>query len=70
MGLKMTTYFLQMSGYTVWLWGIFDDFGDFKSMVLFIVGLIFAGLRIWSTIIDVKKNSLITRNIKRLKKAA
>lgn len=66
----MTTYLLQMSGYTVWLWGIFDNFGDFKSMVLFIVGLIFAGLRIWSTIIDVKKNSMISMSTKKTKKVA
>lgn len=66
----MIGYILNPMGYMIWIWSIFDSWGDVKSTIMLVVGLIFAGLRVWSIIIDVKKNNLITMNTKRIRKVA
>jgi hypothetical protein len=50
--LKIGLWLLQLSGFGCWIWGIIDGWGDFKSISLFIVAIIFAGYKIGNAHLD------------------
>lgn len=56
--IKVGIWLLQTSGFGVWIWGIINDWGDFKSVALFVIAIIFAGYKIGNAHLDYmrKKN--------------
>jgi hypothetical protein len=50
--LKIGLWLLQTSGFGLWFWGIVNDWGDFKSVSLFVVAIIFAGYKIGNAHLD------------------
>lgn len=56
--IKVGIWLLQTSGFGLWIWGIINNWGDFKSVSLFAVAIIFAGYKIGNAHLDYmrKKN--------------
>ena len=56
--IKIGIWLLQTSGFGLWIWGIIIDWGDFKSVSLFVIAVIFAGYKIGNAHLDYmrKKN--------------
>ena len=50
--IKIGLWLLQTSGFGLWFWGIVKDWGDIKSVTLFMVAIIFAGYKIGNAHLD------------------
>lgn len=50
--LKISLWLLQTSGFSLWLFGIVNDWGDFKSISLFFIAIVFAGYKIGNAHLD------------------
>lgn len=56
--IKIGLWILQVSGFSCWLWGIIDNWGDAKSLVLFVMGLAFGGYKLYNIHMDTAKKKL------------
>ena len=56
--IKIGLWLLQVSGFTCWLWGIVDNWGDAKSLTLFFMGLVFAGYKLYNVHLDTSKKKI------------
>jgi hypothetical protein len=62
--IKLALYLVQLAGLYTYIWAIVVSFGDVKAWILFFVGLVFAGYKVYNIHLDVLKKNLIWRNTK------
>jgi hypothetical protein len=56
--IKIGIWLLQLSGFGCWLWAIIEGWGDIKSIALFLLGVVFAGYKIYNIHLDTSKKKL------------
>lgn len=66
--LKFTFWLLQLTGYTAFLWSLFDSIGDIKSLILFLAGLTFAAYKIANAHLEFRRKQIDFEEYKRLKR--
>lgn len=65
--IKMGVFILQMFGLGSYLWSFAVSFGDIRSLILFIVGLVFALYKVYNAHLDALKKKLISTTINKVK---
>lgn len=66
--IKFGFWLLQVSGYTAFFMSLFNSLDSIKSLILFLAGLTFAVIKIYNSILDVRKKDFDLKDYYRLKR--
>lgn len=59
---KAAYFVIQMLGWSTYFWAFIETWGDIRSLILFLLGVVFAVIKVCDKIVDFKKKRLIMTN--------